>query len=175
VSTINLTPTSYLVLGCLAVAGPATPYELKQMVAAGIGYFWSFPHSQLYSEPVRLTEAGLVAEARERGGRRRRRFSITEAGRRAVHEWLADPTAEVTDIRDIGLLKLFFGSLADREQIVSLATSQRDAHQERLDVYVGFESQGTDTPAGATLRLGLAYERAAVAFWQSVAEKPPRP
>ena len=41
-STIKLTPTSYLVLGCLAVAGPATPYELKQMVAAGIGYFWSF-------------------------------------------------------------------------------------------------------------------------------------
>jgi len=34
---IRLTPTSYIVLGLIDACGEATPYELKQMVAAGVG------------------------------------------------------------------------------------------------------------------------------------------
>jgi hypothetical protein len=54
---IELTTTSYIVLGLLSFSGPATPYDLKQMVAATVGHFWSLPHSQLYSEPTRLARA----------------------------------------------------------------------------------------------------------------------
>ncbi len=120
-STIALSPTSYLVLGCLATGGPSTPYELKQAVTASIGYFWSFPHSQLYSEPARLAGAGLLTEQREQGGRRRRVFAITEPGRQALRAWLADTTATLPDIRDIGLLKLFFGALTEQDNLVALA------------------------------------------------------
>src|SRR5438128_6305938 len=82
--SIALTPTSYLLLGYLATAGPATPYELKQSVAGGVGYFWAFPHSQLYSEPARLAEAALLREEREDTGRRRRVFALTKPGRAAL-------------------------------------------------------------------------------------------
>ncbi|CAA9496763.1 MAG: hypothetical protein AVDCRST_MAG17-1035, partial [uncultured Solirubrobacterales bacterium] len=60
-----LTATSYIVLGLLERAGEATPYELKQAIARSVGNFWSVPHSQLYSEPERLSKAGLLAERRE--------------------------------------------------------------------------------------------------------------
>jgi PadR family transcriptional regulator AphA len=172
-STAGLTPTSYLVLGCLATTGPATPYELKQAVNAGVGYFWSFPHSQLYSEPARLARAGLLDEQRERGGRRRRLFSITKAGRAELHNWLTDPTAALPEIRDVALLKLFFGAHASRADLVALAQTQRAAHQARLDVYEALADAVPPDPAGATLGLGLAWERAATAFWTSIAQHPP--
>ena len=173
-STYSLTPTSYLVLGCLASGGPSTPYELKQAVAGSVGYFWSFPHSQLYSEPARMTEAGLVREEREEGGRRRRVFSITDAGRAALDDWLAQPIAGLPDIRDVGLLKLFFGDLAGKDQILALAQAQREAHEERLKFYEGLTSGPPQSAAESTIGLGIAWERAAATFWASIAEHPPK-
>jgi PadR family transcriptional regulator, regulatory protein AphA len=171
--SIALTPTSYLVLGCLALGGPATPYEMKASVNNSVGFFWSFPHSQLYSEPDRLARAGLLSEEREDTGRRRRVFAITDRGRAALRDWLADPSSELPEIRDIGLLKLFFGDLADSADIVRLAQTQRAAHQERLALYELVDAQRPPGAAGATIRLGIAYERAAAAFWDSIEENPP--
>src|SRR5690349_11815802 len=106
--TDRLTSTSYLVLGLIGREGPSTPYELKRHVAATIGHFWSFPHALLYKEPARLVDLGLLTEEREPGGRRRRLFSITEHGWAALREWLGRPSREPTELRDAGLLQLFF-------------------------------------------------------------------
>ena len=70
-------PVSYLVLGIVALRGPSTSYDLKRFVQLTIGNFWPFPHTQLYAEPARLAEAGLLEETREETGRRRRYYSIT--------------------------------------------------------------------------------------------------
>lgn len=169
---IELTTTSYLVLGCLS-RGPATPYELKQTVHGSIGYFWSFPHSQLYSEPARLTKAGLASEQREESGRRRRRFAITASGERALREWVGDPTAAPVEIRDIALLKLFFAGAVSPDRIAELARRQHEAHRERLALYRELATLPGDPGARATLELGLAYERATTAFWRGIAADPP--
>src|SRR5688572_20466911 len=66
----RLGPTSYLVLGIVALRGPSTPYDLKRFVQLTVGNFWPFPHTQLYAEPARLAEAGLLEETREETGRR---------------------------------------------------------------------------------------------------------
>src|SRR3954468_24302463 len=93
---LRLGPVSYLVLGVVALRGPSTSYDLKRFVQLSIGHFWPFPHPQLYAEPPRLAEAGLLEETREETGRRRRHYAITEAGRRAPPEWalgaLSHPT-----------------------------------------------------------------------------------
>lgn len=172
-STIALTPTSYVVLGCLATGGPATPYDLKQAVTDGVGYFWTFPHSQLYSEPARLAQAGLVAERREDVGRRRRVFSITDAGRQALEDWLADPMADLPEIRDTGLLKLFFADNTEPEHVVALARRQSELHGQRLKLYEALSEVAGDGTAAATLGLGLAWEKAATVFWAGVSENPP--
>ena len=172
-STIALTPTSYVVLGCLATGGPATPYDLKQAVSGGVGYFWTFPHSQLYSEPARLAEAGLVAERREDVGRRRRVFSITDAGREALKDWLEDPTSDLPEIRDTGLLKLLFAENVELEHVVALARRQSELHRERLRLYQALSEISDGGLPGVTVGLGLAWEKAATDFWSGIADNPP--
>lgn len=182
-SSERLTPTSYLVLGLLAREGPSTPYELKRHVGATLGHFWSFPHTLLYSEPARLAGLELVTETREQDGRRRRIFTITEAGRYALGAWLERPHAEPTELRDLGLLQLFFADLAPPTARRRLAAQQRAIHRAKLSAYEedarlerrpGIAGRGQRTVEhwrGATLRMGLLYERAAVEFWEDVAEK----
>src|SRR5262249_11804603 len=71
-SSTRLTETSYVVLGLLQQFQPATPYDLKRVAQVSTVNFWNVPHTQLYSECARLAGAGLLAEEREREGRRRR-------------------------------------------------------------------------------------------------------
>jgi PadR family transcriptional regulator, regulatory protein AphA len=177
----QLTPTSYLVLGLLAREGPSTPYELKRHVAATLGHFWSFPHTLLYLEPARLASLGLLSERREEGGRRRRIFTVTESGLDALRAWLARPSQEPTELRDPGLLQLFFADLGPPEARLAIATEQLAIHRAKLADYR--EQQAVErVPRGAgpghrtaerwrgeTVRMGLLYEHAAVDFWASVA------
>ena len=175
-SELNLTPTSYLVLGLVAGRGPLTSYAMKQIVAVSIGCFWSFPHSQLYAEPARLTEHGLLRETQEPTGRRRRSYTITDAGRDALAAWLAEPADDRTEIRDLGVLKLFFGALAESADVVQLAGAKQQAHRDTLTQYekLRAELEGVATDAElATLELGMRWERLASDFWGEIRQDPP--
>lgn len=160
---MKLTPTSYIVLGLVEQAGEATPYDLKQIVAASIGNFWSVPHSQLYAEPERLAGEGYLVERREAAGRRRRLYSLTERGRQSLVAWRAKATGELPELRDPGLLKLFFGA-----EEHALAVVRREAHRAKLAAYE--EQRDLDTgekPRGPwrALEAGIAHEREWVRFW----------
>jgi PadR family transcriptional regulator, regulatory protein AphA len=170
---IELTPTSHIVLGLLSLAGEATPYDLKQMVSATVGHFWSLPHSQLYAEPARLARAGYVTEHQEPDGRRRKLYSLTDRGKAAFQDWLGVLTPELYTLRDMALLKLFFG--ADVRQ---LAAVQLQTHRQRLSEYEALHEQFTDdTPAGPRLglELGIRHERETVLFWTEHAQTDEEP
>lgn len=165
---IRLTPTSYIVLGLLELAGESTPYGLKQLVAGSVGYFWTLQHAQLYTEPARLAEAGYVTEKREETGRRRKLYSITDRGRRALEEWRTESTSELAELREPALLKLFFGAEPE-----ALASVQIPANEARLAEYEAIrESMPGDVPPGPrqALEMGIRFERAAIAFWRELAE-----
>jgi PadR family transcriptional regulator, regulatory protein AphA len=130
-SSPELNPVSYVVLGLVARDGPSTPYELKTAVGRGIAHFWQFPHSQIYAETERLARLGLLAETREESGRRRRTYRITRQGRAAFEAWLAEPTSEPTQLRSLGLLQLYFGWFAAPEDVAALARAQVEMHRER--------------------------------------------
>jgi DNA-binding PadR family transcriptional regulator len=172
VSNGGLTPVSYLVLGLVAW-GARTPYDLKQKVARSVGYFWTFPHSQLYAEPARLAQLGLLDEEQEQHGRRRRVYTVTEAGHAALEEWLREPTSEAPQMRDTALLKLFFGNVLMPDDVVALARAQEQSHRARLAVYEALDEtmprDGETEFPRATLRMGLLFERAFIQFWSSVA------
>jgi PadR family transcriptional regulator AphA len=163
----RLTPTSYIVLGLLEAFGEATPYRLKQLVSMSVGHFWSLQHAQLYTEPERLARGGYVTEEREEGGRRRKLYRITEKGRRAVREWRGEPTDALAELRDLALLKLFFG--ADQGE---LARVQLEAHRKELAEY---ERIRDELPAGVprgprlTLEAGIRHARTMISFWEDLA------
>jgi DNA-binding PadR family transcriptional regulator len=166
---IRLTPTSYIVLGFIELGGETTPYELKQRLELSAGHFWSVPHSQLYAEPERLARAGYLSERRERGGRRRRRYTLTEEGRKALARWRDEPTEEMPELRDLSLLKLFFGG-----DVKAIAAAQADVHRRQLAVYEDLrDAAGDGEVRGVWLSLeaGLAHEREWVRFWSRLAEE----
>jgi PadR family transcriptional regulator AphA len=161
---LRLTPISYIVLGFVAWSGEATPYRLKQLVARSVGNFWTLQHAQLYTEPERLAAAGYLTEERERGGRRRKRYAITDRGRAALAEWRAEPTDAIPELRSPALLKLFFG--ADPAQ---LAPVQIEAHRRKLAEYEEIRASMPDSvPEGPRLALdaGIASVRHQIEWWQ---------
>lgn len=180
-STDDLTPTSYLVLGFLSREGRSTPYDLKRHVAATLGNFWTFPHTLLYSEPVRLVGLGLATEERETTGRRRRLFDVTPDGVAALRRWLEQPSQEPAQLRDLGLLQLFFADLGPSEARARIAEQQLALHQARLAAFEA-DLAAAHGPAARktrnrslerwrdeTVRMGILYERAAIEFWSEVA------
>ncbi|HEX8727773.1 MAG TPA: PadR family transcriptional regulator, partial [Ktedonobacterales bacterium] len=176
----DLPVSSYVILGLLATRASATPYLLKKWVDESISYFWDFPRAQLYIDPERLARLGLVAEERETSGRRRRVYRITEAGKAELRRWLRERAVTEVELRDQGLLKLFFGSLLSADDVRALAARERDLHRQRLATYLQIRAQIERDPypdaefALATLRMGVAYEEASLALWESLATTPPQ-
>jgi DNA-binding PadR family transcriptional regulator len=173
----SLTPTSYLVLGLVGHTGACTSYEMKARVAGTIGCFWSFPHSQLYAEPMRLVGLGLLEEQTEATGRRRRTYTLTDTGRASLAMWLLEPTTTGTEIRDLALLKLFFASQTDPAGVHALAEAQLADHRAKLAEYESM--QATADPASPadrhqllTLSMGVRYEQMSIDFWEHVASLP---
>lgn len=164
---IKLTPTSYIVLGLLELAGESTPYGLKQLVSTSVGNFWTLHHAQLYTEPERLAKAGYVSETRERGGRRRRLYALTPKGRAALDDWRSEPEASLAELREPGVLKLFFG--ADPAE---LAKAQLTAHRAKLAEYEAIrDGMPAGVPQGPRLALesGIHHERSSIEFWERLA------
>ncbi len=106
----RLTPTSYAILGLLDIR-PWSPYELTKLLGRSVQYVMPRTEANRYQEPKRLVTAGLATAAATRaGGRKRTIYSITEAGRRELRDWLARP-AGPTLLESEALLKVLFGNL----------------------------------------------------------------
>jgi DNA-binding PadR family transcriptional regulator len=168
-SDVNLTPTSVIVLGLLEfLGGSGTPYELKQAVGMTVGNFWTFQHAQLYTETERLAKAGLLTEEREEGGRRRKTYTLTAKGRKALDDWRREPATEIPELRDLGILKLFMG--ADPK---ALGEAQAEAHERKLREYYEIRrlDQGLE-PRGPWVALdgGIQYEKHMIRFWRRLAD-----
>jgi DNA-binding PadR family transcriptional regulator len=166
VSTPRLSETSYIVLGLLERIGPATPYALKQLAQASTVNFWAMPHTQIYTECGRLAAGGLLEEEREQTGRRRRIYRLTEAGREALGQWRSDASGGLYELRDVAILKLFFGA-----EPKPLAAEQVAAHRRRLGEYEELLVGLDQAPEGwrLALELGIGHEREFIRFWSRLA------
>src|SRR5213595_1500349 len=100
--------TAYVILGMLAL-GKKTGYEIKSLVDVSTRFFWAASYGQIYPELKRLEQAGLIRGKDDPSdGRRRKTYELTAAGRAALHEWLTSDRPQVRELRDEGILKLFF-------------------------------------------------------------------
>jgi DNA-binding PadR family transcriptional regulator len=168
-ASMDLTPTSYIVLGLVERFGEASPYDLKQAVARSVGNFWSVPHSQIYREAARLEAGGYLScrEERTPGGRPRKLYRLRRRGQRAMARWREDPPEELPELRDPGLLKLFFDA-----DPLALAQARVEAHKEKLsECQQRRKLDPREGPRGAWLALdaGIGHEREWVRFWSQLA------
>src|SRR5919108_6206301 len=107
-----LTPSSYVVLGMLGL-GARTGYDVRRAVELSARFFWTISPVQIYPELKRLETAGMVEGHDDpRGGRPRRAYQLTDRGHAALEDWLAADEELTYELRDLGMLKLFFADAA---------------------------------------------------------------
>jgi PadR family transcriptional regulator AphA len=128
---MELGPTAYVILGMLRNE-PRSGYEIKQVVDHSTRFFWAASYGQIYPELRKLAKAGLVeGEPRPTGGRRRTVYRLTDAGRDELRRWLDRPP-ERLELRDEGLLKLFFAGAAEPGKAVEILDAKQRLMEEKL-------------------------------------------
>lgn len=157
--SIRLTGTSYALLAVLAEFGESTSYEIKQWLERSIQNFWPVPHTTAYEEPARLAAAGYLSARQEEGGRRRRVYALTDAGREALSAWAAEPAASPPQLRDEGMLKTFAG--ADPRPIRAERAAWHRAKREELEGYLkAVRSTDRYPHSEPVLLAGITYHQA---------------
>jgi PadR family transcriptional regulator AphA len=123
----SLTPTAYVILGMVR-GEPRSGYEIKALVDTTTRFFWAASYGQIYPELKKLSEAGLVVGADSpTGGRRRTVYEITADGEEELKAWLRQPPTTF-EMREEGLLKLFFADALPPEEAVEILRAMR-AHR----------------------------------------------
>lgn len=110
---------TYALLGLLALRS-WTGYEMTRQVRSSLRLVWPSSEAHLYREQRRLVRLGwAVARAEAAGRRTRNRYTITDAGRAALADWLASPPAPAT-LEIEALVRVWF---ADQGSTGDLAAS----------------------------------------------------
>jgi PadR family transcriptional regulator AphA len=155
---MKTTAVTPVVLGLLA-HGPRSGYDIKAAVDRSTRFFWAASYGQIYPELRRLEREGLVeGEQAPRGGRDRRVYKLTPAGREALVEWLLGDTVTI-ELRDESLLRLFFADALPHEQALQLLEGRKRGHEEYLEILRAIEAlPGADpTFVELVLRWGIEF------------------
>ena len=144
---------------------PMHAYEiyLRLRHAKSLGLVWTLKQGHLYALLARLEDLGyLIGDIQQQASRPPRKvLALTDAGRDAYEEWLAEPVAHGRDFRLTFLAKLFFASQEGERHVSTLIARQRAACEQWLaDLH-----QRIDTLTG-----DQRYERLVLAFRASQIE-----
>jgi DNA-binding PadR family transcriptional regulator len=121
----ELSATAYVILGMVSKQ-PRSGYEIKAAVDGTTRFFWAASYGQIYPELRRLSEAGLVEGTDSpTGGRRRTVYAITADGEEELKAWLRQPP-RTFEMREEGLLKLFFAGVLPPEEAVPILRGMRE-------------------------------------------------
>jgi DNA-binding PadR family transcriptional regulator len=146
---MELSATAYVILGMVS-REPRSGYEIKALVDETTRFFWAASYGQIYPELKRLSEAGLVEGRDEpRGERKRTVYAITADGEDELKDWLRRPP-ETFEMREEGLLKLFFAGVLPREEAARILRAMREYRLELAERLRDIEpkAQEKDDAAG---------------------------
>jgi DNA-binding PadR family transcriptional regulator len=156
ISPAELSATGRVVLGLIPF-GKRTGYDIKTFVDKTTRYFWAASYGQIYPELKHLEEDGLVRGRPEpSGGRARTVYELTDAGEAALKAWLASDDEQVYELRDEGMLKLFFSDSLP-EQRIEIVRAIRTREERALAHLRSIEPHASKGPTGSylTLQMGI--------------------
>ena len=141
----DLSPTAYVILGMIRET-PRSGYEIKAVVDETTRFFWAASYGQIYPELKRLSEAGLVEGVDSpTGGRKRTVYAITADGEEELKAWLRQPPGTY-EMREEGLLKLFFANALPRQEALEILRSMRDYRRSVHEQLVAMEPMAAAKP-----------------------------
>jgi DNA-binding PadR family transcriptional regulator len=156
---MELPSTAYVILGMLGWR-PMSGYEIKSLVDQSTRFFWAASYGQIYPELRRLQGAGLIeGKASPQGGRKRTVYRLTPAGRKELRGWL-EREPEVFELRDEGLLKLFFADAGARETAIDNLAAKRRFHERKVEELQAIDATGKPGGhAALVLRYGIEFNQ----------------
>lgn len=127
----SVSNVGHVILGFLT-REPRSGYDIKQAVDTSTRFFFAAGYGQIYPELKKLEQAGLViGTEKSQGARARTEYEITPAGTEALTQWVLEPENKI-DMRDEGLVRLFFADGIPAEQRIEKLKSLRDTRAEGL-------------------------------------------
>lgn len=166
----------HALLGLLSIR-PMSGYELKKVIDASVGHFWSADQSQIYRTLSALVNEGMASRSTVAQDDRPNLHlhEITPSGEAALDAWLESPLdPEVT--REPFLARVFFANRLPVAGIVALLEARRNevsrtlATLEAVEVPVHNHSIALMLRA-ATLENGIAHARTELEWTESVLER----
>jgi DNA-binding PadR family transcriptional regulator len=151
---MELSPTAKVILGMIAF-GKRTGYDIKQFVDKTARHFMAASYGQIYPELKRLEQGGLLVSTEvPTGGRARTEYELTDAGLQSLRDWLAQDAEPLYELRDEGMLKLFFSDNSPERLLANLKL-MRERNERKLTQLQALEEEACRGPEGARLTLEL--------------------
>ena len=111
-------------------------YRIKEHIEKNFGHMWSVNFGQIYPNLKKLEQEGLVnmGEAVQNGqkGPPKKLYSLTEEGRQAFRDWLAESPEKSMLLRDPFLMRFVFFGFGDRERALELIDDQIRSYEDQL-------------------------------------------
>jgi len=145
--------------------GPASGYDMKKCFESSFGHFFPAGYGSIYPALATLARNGLVEfeEIPQEGKPDRKVYSITDKGRQALMDGLADPKP-THKVRSEFLAMLWFAQLMSREQIDGLIDqkiAEIDEFLKLIDEFVVCDSEpanrGAQFVAGFGKHMATAF------------------
>jgi DNA-binding PadR family transcriptional regulator len=151
----------------MVALGAQSGYAIRRAAERSVRFFWALGPPQIYAELKRLEAEGLISGRDDaRGGRARRSFEPTPAGKEALRRWLSDDDAGTLELRDPELLRLFFADAVDRES----ATARVDVMRRRSEQAIEHFDREIAPAAARSAEAGAEFPRHVAAFGRELHE-----
>lgn len=155
---------------------PQTGYAIRQQFqATPVGRFSDSPGA-IYPALSRLEKRGWITSSAERDGRRKREYTATAAGKKALLQWLRSPVCPVTIERRPDELTLRyvmtaeFGTSDDTRSFLRNCIAGFQAHLDDLNKYVA-SPHGLPEPGLEAVLHGISLCRAYLNWHKKLLER----
>lgn len=160
---------------------PQTGYELSKRFEKTVGFFWKASFQQIYQQLHKMAQVGWVSGEKVAQTDRPNRivYSLTDRGREALDEWIAQPVEPPSVIKEELLVKLFALGDADADCLYEQVQQRRAFHQDRLGWYESVMAEHYPNPAALSerqrgrylgLRMGILSEQTTLTWCEEALE-----
>lgn len=175
----NTGKSKYVMLGMLARM-PQTGYTIKKWIENEYSHFWQESFGQIYPTLKKLVAEGLAVSSNNthfENGRGQIVYSITDAGRKELSDWLREEP-EIEKIRYEILLKISFGENTEPEVLLRHLDNfikRNDTLVKDMNDYIGIfkqlKGQNIDCSYSQLTALCGVYIYSAMRDWAVEAKK----
>lgn len=133
-------------------------YEIKQFFDNSISHFWNANLSQIYPALAEMKDEGLLEMELKYNENtpNSKIYHITDKGRQQLKVWLKENPAPPS-FKDAFLIKVFFGSFIDKQDITRHLEKQLAIHSNNLSSYKEQAAQMKENLCNPDLNTALPF------------------